>query len=163
MLGARVFLATGSAQAWPPKSPCNPKDHGPWPLISAGLPASESVQRSGGMRGQGPPVREVTDTTQLGRAWDVPVATDAWEGLGGIQHGHHGAGRLPRPAETSWSEGAGPRAPGRQHSPKPGEGETSRDGGGVEGLQKCRSPNWAEAFLLASQTLNVRGDEAGKG
>lgn len=55
--------------------------------------------RSGGdVRGQGPPVREVTDTTQLGRAWDVPAATDRGKVQVGSNVGIMEPGRLLGPA-----------------------------------------------------------------
>ena len=120
-MGARVFMTTGSAQAWPPKSPCNPEDRGPWPLISAGLPAGRGGAAGlGEMRGhKGTPVQEVTGATQLGRAWDVPVATDPGTVQVGSNAGITEPGRLPGPTQDQLVRGgARPRAPGRQHSRK---------------------------------------------
>ena len=74
----------------------------------------------GEMRGhKGPPVQEVTGATQLGRAWDVPVATDRRKVQVGSNAGITEPGRLPGPAQDQLVRGvARPRAPGRQHSRK---------------------------------------------
>lgn len=93
-----------------------------------------------------------------GDHWDHSAGEDA----GGIQRRNHRGQETPQGQhETGWLaweldqgllEGRTPRSHGG--------GEMARDGGGLEGLEKCRA-HGAEAFLLSSQTVHVRGEEAG--
>ena len=59
----------------------------------------------GDARAQGPPVQEVTGATQLGRAGDVPVATDRGKVQVGSNSGITEPGRLPGPAQDQGGTG----------------------------------------------------------